>query len=113
MMWQSILKIGYTAEGEGQPTATHVTIQWVLKDKEIKSKIVMFVDSMMNKGIGRDGIINGLIDFLSELMALSSSYMGELIDDVPMGSLSDVNWEEVVEAIEPEHGWLNLPTGGW
>ncbi len=106
MSWKNTLRKSPTE------TATRSAELWAQNDYEVYQEIVKIIRLLASDYATVEEIKERLIRWLPERMASLEGFMDELIEMEPMDSISDVDWEEVVEifteeieeAVEKYHG---------
>ena len=96
MSWADILRKSPTA------TATRSAELWAQNDYDVYQKAVEIIRLLASDYATVEEIKERLIRWLPERMASLEGFMDELIEMEPMDSISDVDWEEVVEMFSDE-----------
>ena len=96
MSWENILRKSPTA------TATRSAELWAQNDYDVYQKAVEIIQLLASDYATVEEIKERLIRWLPERMASLEGFMDELIEMEPMDSISDVDWEEVVEIFSDE-----------
>ena len=96
MSWKNILRKSPTE------TATRSAELWAQNDYEVYQEIVKIIRLLASDYATVEEIKERLIRWLPERMASLEGFMDELIEMEPMDSISDVDWEEVVEIFTEE-----------
>ena len=96
MSWEGVLRKSPPA------TATRSAELWAQNDYDVYQKAVEIIQLLASDYATVEEIKERLIRWLPERMASLEGFMDELIEMEPMDSISDVDWEEVVEMFSDE-----------
>lgn len=96
MTWECILRKSPTE------TATRSAELWAQNDYDVYQKAVEIIRLLASDYATVEEIKERLVRWLPERMATLEGFMDELIEMEPMDSISDVDWEEVVEMFSDE-----------